>query len=256
MKNTRRSHPASEGGFSLIELMIATLLFTTIAGITFALLGVSLQRYKGEKDYLNSFQQASVAMDQITRDVHTAGYPAGNSYTTLALALNPTKVATPFAWMPGYLPPVPCTVLATCTVPGPFDLITEADLGDGNGVQWIRYSLQGTTLMRGVVQKAGGGADPVTATNGALVPYLDNVMNNATAAQIGALKATYPGLFPGGAPVPVFTYTPDAGTAFQPPNIREVNISLIVQSASPDPNTNKYRVVLLTGQAVRINPNQ
>jgi hypothetical protein len=63
-------------------------------------------------------------------------------------------------------------------------------------------------------------------------------------------------LFPGGAPVPVFTYIVDTGTAFQPANIREVNISLIVQSARPDPNTNKYRVVLLTGQAARINPNQ
>jgi prepilin-type N-terminal cleavage/methylation domain-containing protein len=253
MRNTRHSHATSEGGFSLIELMIATLLFTIIAGITFALLGVSLQRYKGEKDYLNSFQQASVAMDQITRDVHTAGYPPANSYLTGVAVLNPTKVATPFGWMPGY-PAAPCTVGATCTAPGPFDLITEADLGDGNGVQWIRYSLQGTTLLRGVTPKLG--VDPVAATNAVLIPYLDNVMNNATAAQIATLKATYPGLFPGGAPVPVFTYTPDAGTPFQPPNIREVNISLIVQSARPDPNTNKYRVVLLTGQAVRINPNQ
>jgi len=254
MKNARQSNPRSEGGFSLIELMIATLLFTTIAGITFALLGVSLQRYQGEKDYLNSFQQANVAMDQITRDVHTAGYPPSNSFTTLTAAANPTKVATPFAWMPGYFPAVPCTVGATCTSPTGFDLITEADLGDGNGVQWVRYSLVGTTLMRGVAPK--NGADPVGATAGALIPYLDNVMNNASAAQIAALKATYPALFPGSAAVPVFTYTYDPGTALQPPNIREVNITLIVQSARPDPNTNRLRVVVLTGQAARINPNQ
>jgi Tfp pilus assembly protein PilW len=253
MKNASSTKTRSEGGFSLIELMIATLLFTTIAGITFALLGVSLQRYKGEKDYLNSFQQANVAMDQIARDVHSAGYPPANSFTTATAALNPTKVATPFAWMPGYAAAA-CAVGATCTSPTGFDLITEADLGTGNGVQWVRYSLQGTTLMRGVANKVG--VDPVGATAGALVPYLENVMNNATAAQMATLQASNPQLFPGNAAVPVFTYTPDVGTAFQPPNIREVNITLIVQSARPDPNTNRYRVVVLTGQAVRINPNQ
>jgi hypothetical protein len=233
--------------------MIATLLFTTIAGITFALLGVSLTRYKSEKDYLNSFQQANVAMDQIARDVHTAGYPPQNSFTTATAAANPTKVATPFAWMPTY-PVTPCTVGATCTSPTGFDLITEADLGTGNGVQWIRYSLRGTTLMRGVANKVG--VDPVAATTDALIPYLDNVMNNATAAQMATLKAANPDLFPGNTAVPIFTYTYDTGTALQPPNIREVNVTLIVQSAQPDPNTNRYRVVVLTGQALRINPSQ
>jgi type II secretory pathway pseudopilin PulG len=253
MKNARQQNTRSEGGFSLIELMIATLLFTTIAGITFALLGVSLQRYKGEKDYLNSFQQANVAMDQIARDVHTAGYPPANSFTVATVALNPTRVATPFAWMPAY-PAAPCTVGATCVSPAPFDLITEADLGDGLGVQWVRYTLQGTTLMRGVAVK--NGVDPVTATAANLVPYLENVMNNATAAQMATLQQSNPQLFPANAAVPIFTYTFDAGTALQPPNIREVNVTLIVQSARPDPNTNRFRVVVLTGQAVRINPNQ
>lgn len=254
MTNARQSNKRSEGGFSLVELMIATLLFTTIAGITFALLGVSLQRYKGEKDYLNSFQQANVAMDQIARDVHSAGYPPANSFLATTLALNPTKVATPFAWMPAY-PAVPCTVGATCiTSPSGFDLITEADLGTGNGVQWVRYSLQGTTLMRGVATKAG--IDPVAATDRTLIPYLENVMNNASAAQMATLKVTNPQLFPGNVAVPIFTYIPDTGTAFQPPNIREVNVTLIVQSQRPDPNTNRYRVVVLTGQAARINPNQ
>src|SRR5258708_17528978 len=118
--------------------MIATLLFTTIAGITFALLGVSLKRYQTEKDYLNSFQQANVAMDQIARDVHSAGYPPANFFTTATAALNPTKVATPFAWMPAY-PAAACTVGAPCTTsPTGFDLITEADMGGRNRVQCAR----------------------------------------------------------------------------------------------------------------------
>ena len=253
MKILRHSKSRTEQGFSLVELMIATLLFTVVAGITFALLGVSLKRYQVEKDYLNSFQQANVAMDQISRDVHSAGYPPANSFTTLAAAANPTKVATPFAWMPAY-PITPCVVGATCTSPGAYDLITEADLGDGNGVQWIRYVLQGTTLMRGVAQK--NGIDPVATTGLNLIPYLDNVMNNPTAAQMTYLRTTYPAMFPGNAAVPIFTYTYETGAAAQPANIREVNITLIVEAPRPDPQNNKLRVVTLTGQALRINPNQ
>jgi prepilin-type N-terminal cleavage/methylation domain-containing protein len=251
MKNLKNTKSRSERGFSLVELMIATLLFTTIAGAVFALLGVTLKRYQVEKDYLNSFQQANVAMDQISRDVHSAGYPPLNSFTTATATANPTRVANPFAWSPNY-PATACTVGATCVSPGAYDLITESDTG--NGVQWVRYSLQGTTLMRAVATKTAG--DPVAATADKFVPYLDNVMNNPTAAQMAFLKNSYPAMFPGNAAVPVFTYTYDTGTLAQPSNVREVNITLIVESPRPDPQSNKLRVVTLTGQAVRINPNQ
>ena len=110
--------------------------------------------------------------------------------------------------------------------------------GNGLGVQWIRYSLQGTTLMRGMTPKGAG--DPVGATNSSLAPYLDNVMNGNNSLSI-------------------FTYTFDSTTPpsqQQPSYIREVNITLIVQSAHPDPQTQQYRTITLTGQAVRFNPNQ
>jgi prepilin-type N-terminal cleavage/methylation domain-containing protein len=244
----------SDRGFSLMELMVATLLFTVIAGVVFSLLGLSMKRYQFEKDYLVAFQQASVAMDQITRDVHSTGYPPKNSFTTATATANPTKVANAFAFMPGY-PAAPCT-LGVCTTPGPYDLITEFDPGTGT-IQWVRYQLVGTTLMRGVTPKVTG-TDPVTATNaaGVMVAYLDNVMNNPSAAQMTALQASNPGLFPGNAAVPVFTYTPDPGTASQPQNIREVNVTLIVEDPRVDQVSKKLRIVTLTGQAARINPNK
>jgi prepilin-type N-terminal cleavage/methylation domain-containing protein len=250
MKKPSFAHLADHRGFTLIELMISTLLFSLIAGVVFTLLGISQQRYMVEKDYLNSFQQANVAMDQITRDVHSAGYPPPNSFTAAVALANPLKVATPFAWSPTG---APCTV-GVCASPGAFDLITESDLGNGNGVQWIRYTLVGTTLFRGIANKSN--LDPIAATSPFLVPYLENVMNNPSAAQMTALQGSFPGMFPGNAAVPVFTYTFDAGTALQPPNIRELNITLIVQSPRPDPQTQRLRVVTLTGQATRINPNQ
>ena len=69
--------------------------------------------------------------------------------------------------------------------PGDFDLIVETNLGNGAGVSWIRYQLIGTTLFRAVVPKTAG-ADPVAATSaaGVMVPFLTNVMNNPSAAQL------------------------------------------------------------------------
>jgi type II secretory pathway pseudopilin PulG len=230
----------SVGGFSLVELLVGTVLFTIITGAVFSLLVSAQLRYRGESNVTQAFQQANVAIDQIVRDVHSAGYPPANSFAAGVALNNPNLVALPFSWSTGYTntPPTPCTVGGSCgAVPGEYDLIVETDLG--NGVQWIRYSLQNGTLMRGVTRKVPV-ADPVTSTDGALVPYLDNVINQAQS-------------------VPVFSYsfdkTPPPPLA-APKYIREVNITLIVQSAQPDPQTQQFRTITLTGQATRFNPNQ
>jgi type II secretory pathway pseudopilin PulG len=229
----KRKHSAR--GFSLVELLIGTILFTIITGIAFSLLMSAQLRYQGESSVTQAFQQANVALDQIVRDIHSAGYPPMSSFSAAAASSNPNGYALPFAWTPSY-PGTPCIVGSTCTVPGQYDLIVEADIGNGLGVQWIRYSLQGTTLMRGMTPKGSG--DPVGSTP--IAPYLDNVMN-------------------GNNSLPIFAYTFDSTTPpsqQQPSYIREVNITLIVQSAHPDPQTQQYRTITLTGQAVRFNPNQ
>ena len=219
-----------------MELLVGTILFTIVTGIAFSLLMSAQLRYQGESTVTEAFQQANVALDQIVRDVHSAGYPPGNSFAAGVAFTNPNLVALPFSWSPGYMntPPTPCTVGGSCgAVPGDYDLIVETDLG--NGVQWIRYSLQGTTLMRAMVPKALF-RDPVASTAAWLAPYLENVMNGS---------------------LPIFSYGYDAGvTLQQPSNIREVNISLMVRSLQPDAQTHQYRTITLTGQAMRFNPNQ
>src|SRR5229473_4029757 len=176
----KRKHSAV--GFSLVELLVGTFLFTIVTGIAFSLLMSAQLRYQGESTVTEAFQQANVALDQIVRDVHSAGYPPANSFAAGVALNNPNLVALPFSWSPGYTnaPPTPCTVGGSCgAVPGDYDVIVETDTGDGNGVQWIRYSLQGTTLMRGMTSKIRF-ADPVTSTSvGVMLPYLDNVVNVA-----------------------------------------------------------------------------
>jgi type II secretory pathway pseudopilin PulG len=232
----KRKHSAV--GFSLVELLVGTILFTIVTGIAFSLLMSAQLRYQGESTVTEAFQQANVALDQIVRDVHSAGYPPANSFAAGVALNNPQFVALPFSWSPGYTnkPPTPCTVGGSCgSVPGDYDLIVEADIGTGQGVQWIRYSLQGTTLMRGMATKVQF-ADPVASTAASLVPYLENVVNGS---------------------LPIFSYGYDVGTTLQQPSsIREVNISLMVRSLQPDPQTHQYRTITLNGQAMRFNPNQ
>ena len=229
----KRKHIAV--GFSLVELLVGTILFTIVTGIAFSLLMSAQLRYQGESTVTEAFQQANVALDQIVRDVHSAGYPPMSSLSAAVATSNPDWYALPFAWTPSY-PATPCTVGGTCTVPGQYDLIVEADLGTGQGVQWIRYSLVGTTLMRGVAQKKRF-QDPVSYTNSSLAPYLENVMN-------------------GNNSLAIFSYGYDAGALPQPSYIREVNVSLMVRSLQPDPQTHQYRTITLNGQAMRFNPNQ
>ena len=249
-----RPHTRASRGFSLIEMAVTTAIFTLVAGMVFLLLISSQQRYRTEKETLGSFQEANVAMDQLARDIHTTGYPPTNSFNTTVAVANPAKIAMPFPWSPAY-PATPCTVDVTCLSPTGYDLILEEDLGNGNGVQWIRYSLQGTTLMRAVTSKVVG-ADPMTTTTPLLAAYLENVMNNCSAAQMATIKQAYPSMFPGNAAVPVFAFTIPAGQAQQPASISDVNVTLIVQAPMTDLQTKHVRVAVLTGQASVFNPNQ
>ena len=243
-------------GFSMLEMLIAALVFTVVAGSIFSILLSSQLRYQSDSGLTTAFQQANLVIDQITRDVHSAGYPPASAFgiASGACAASQAKIAMAFAWSPNYstvwpcnnppVPAAPCLVDSTCTIPGPNDLIVEAAASDGT-VQWIRYSLTGTTLLRIAVAKAPA-ADAASATDPNTVqaaPYLENVMNASDST-------------------PVFTYVPDPSVGLAPPyppyppsRIRIVNISLKVQSAKPDSQTGQFRKVTLTGQAVRFNPN-
>ena len=176
-----------------------------------------------------------------------------------------TNAATPFAASPSST----CSIGITCASPRGFDLIIETSIDPANNanVQWVRYQLPAgtTTLMRGVTNKVIG--DPMAATVGAMVPYIQNVMNNATGAQINTIRGAYPTMFPGGTPVPLFTYTcetggstplscPTAGAFNTPSNILDVEITLIVQATATDAQTGMPRLVEIHGRGHRLNPNR
>jgi prepilin-type N-terminal cleavage/methylation domain-containing protein len=291
------SSGASDGrqlGFTLVELLVALGIFLVITGAAFTLLGTSQKHYQTESQVLTSFQEARLGLDQIVRDVNDAGYPPPSFFVSWAPQ---DSASSPFAWSTGagYPPPGSCqigtngggtcsTATAGDAAPGDFDLIIETNANPLDPsclpncpVQWIRYQLQNTTplptLMRGVVGKATN-ADPDTSTAGALVPFVQNVVNtqvvqNVTNPLVAQYQAAYPAVFPGGASVPIFSYTCDnlspppptvpcqgPGSNNSPANIRDVMITLIVAAPLPDATTGRPRLVTLNGRGRRVNPNQ
>jgi type II secretory pathway pseudopilin PulG len=270
---TRLRTPKKQVGFTLMELMVSVAIFMLICGAIFELMGTTQKRFRTESQVLSAFEEARLGLDQIVRDVNDSGYPPQNHFSGAAAAI--AYAASPIAWSPNYAPATPCQIGTagggTCASPGDFDLIVEGDV-DGSGVvQWIRYQLQGTTLFRGAIPKGGAGTDPVTATAGAMLPYVLNVMNNPqppppVAAQIAQFQAAYPAMFPGGTPQPLFQFTCDApngpvlcqnaGGNNSPANVRDVDITLIVMTPQRDAQTNQIHLVELNGRGHRVNPNK
>ncbi len=140
-------------GFTLIELLTALGIFLLVCGAAFTLLGTSQQRYQTDAQVLNSFQEARLGLDQIVRDVNDSGYPPPSFNDG-----NHTHFTdSPFAWSTGYPTNAnptgtPCTIGVTCVTPADFDLIIETKINPQDAVvSWVRYQLQGTTLVRGTI---------------------------------------------------------------------------------------------------------
>jgi type II secretory pathway pseudopilin PulG len=270
MKRTHQNR--CEQGFSLIEMMIAAVIFILLCSAAFALLSLAQQRYQTESQVLNSFQEARFGLDEMVRDVNGSAYPSQNLFS-----FNPNIPAknlyavTPVAWDPGYLSNAPCLIGTggggTCNTPGDFDVIVERDVDywHTDGVEWTRYRLQGNILSRSQTYKVVGG-DPESTTAPSFVPYVQNVMNNATPAQIAEFQAVYPNMFLGGNPVPVFNYfcnTPygtqqcvAAGSYNSPLNVTDVEITLIVMAPTKDAQTGQVRLIELHGRGHSLNPIQ
>lgn len=254
-----------ESGFTLLEMVTAMGIFLFIGAAMFGLLQVSQQKYSSESQISGSFQEARLALDQIVRDFNSSGYPPVTVFS-VPPATSASYARGPLAWSPSY-PTTPCSIGTggggTCTTPGDFDLIIETDLG--SGVNWIRYQLQNGVLYRSVAPKVDG-ADPVaaTSTTDVKVPFLLNVLNNPTSAQLNDIAANYPAMFPGGQPVPIFQFTCDtptgpiacqnAGPQNSPLHVSDVDVTLIVMTPQRDLQRQRLNLVELNGRGHRVNP--
>jgi len=264
-------HHNNERGFTLLELMVAMGIFLVICAVMFELLDMSQKRYSSETQLTAAFQDARLAVDQITRDFNVAGYPPRGIYST-PMSL-PWRYATgPVAWSPNY-PSTDCQIGLNCSTPGDYDLIIETQLSTDTDVSWIWYHLDTTTnpnapaLMRTVVRKNFGDPLAIVQTSNEATSLVANVMNKLTdAAQLAQIKAEYPTMYPLGTAQPIFQYTCDTPSGplpcssplavgyNTPRNIRDVNITLIVATPQRDAQTQMYKLVELSGRGHRLNP--
>ena len=78
-----------ERGFSLIEMMIAIVILLIVVGGIFGVIDVVNQRSHTEQAKLDMFQEAREFMDQMSRDLHQAGYPSPRHYLEGVLTEDP-----------------------------------------------------------------------------------------------------------------------------------------------------------------------
>jgi prepilin-type N-terminal cleavage/methylation domain-containing protein len=240
---------ASAEGFSLLELLVASVIFLIVMGTAFTLLNVAVMRHRSEQEFLDVFQNARAGVDQMERDIHQAGYPSPYSFagTPTDPLTAPTALQQHFAIPFVGRPTQTCQVGLSCTIPSGFDLLLEADINPENPlnpgqVQWIEYRLVPdgsgvtSTLMRKVAPKTPG-ADPTLV--GTWAPFVENVLNDPTSVDPNQ---------------GIFNYQCDPPAPCTPAKISQVNISLRVRSPRPDLQTRGIRDITLRATVRRVNP--
>src|SRR5262245_20738869 len=82
---------SNQRGFSLIEMMMAIVVLMVVIGGIFGVIDLVNQRSYTEQAKLDMFQEAREFMDQMSRDLHQAGYPSPRHYVN-GIVLNVSPV--------------------------------------------------------------------------------------------------------------------------------------------------------------------
>lgn len=274
-------------GFSLLEMMIVVAVLSIVMGSVFGLLNTAQQRYRAESDVLDAFQGSRAVVDQLTREIHSAGYPPVNDFPQSCVGGLPAGCCATCNDPSGqpYDPALSnfvasgfvtdntiCTPGLSCVLPNSFTLILEEDVDpeNTNGAEWVVYTLraaagtapvagQPNVLWRGVLPKRAGGSLGANGTNA----FADaNLAGDVSAAGFVPMvfnvmndPTTNNAAFGNVAAEnqKLFRYEFNPGTAQTAQNIRTVYINMIVQGQNRDPKTGLFRFVYLRASARRFN---
>ena len=132
-----RSRRLAEHGFSLIEMMMVIVILSIIIGVVFNYVVTVQKRYRTEEARLDIQQESREFLDQMVRDLHTAGYPNYRIAGTGGAAPNPANAADPVA----NSPKVAVGLVAVSYT----DILFEGDVDGSGTVSSMRYTLQTTT---------------------------------------------------------------------------------------------------------------
>jgi prepilin-type N-terminal cleavage/methylation domain-containing protein len=240
-----------QSGFSLIEMLIVVAVLSLVLGAIFNTLIDGMKKYKSEENRVTVTQESREFLDQIVRDLHSAGYPGAKMFSPTALGATPQN---------NYF------VAAGLVAVSATDIWFEGDIDDSGNVQSIRYTLQADasgkcpcTLLRSVVTKVAGAPSSqslnyntqlqnVINSTGGASPYAiaGTTTFGGTTVNNDTLYATYKG-------VPVFSFYDQSGNAVTVPadlsganlntgmtaaaNVRMISIALNLLSADQDLQT-------------------
>ena len=211
-----RHSQQGQHGFSLMEMLIVVAVLSLVMGAIFSTILDGMKKYRLEENRVNTTQESREFLDQIVRDLHSAGYPGLKMFTPSALtapAVNNSNVAAGLV-----------AVSAT-------DIWFEGDIDDNGQVLSVRYTLQANAngncpcvMMRSAMPKIT--AAP-SAQNVNYNTQLQNVINSTGGAAPYAIdgntifngaSVTNDTLYASYKTVPVFTFFDQNGNAIAVPN--------------------------------------
>ena len=196
-----------QGGFSLLELMLSMALLSIVVGVVVQGLSVLQQKNAGELNRVDLTQETRQFQDQILRDIRQAGFPSIAMFdpSTLSSSTNCASDAN-----------VACGLISVTSSALQF----EGDI-DGSGVSEVFIQLVTPaggcpcTVQRGTLSKSSyiNGGSPAYYTE------LNYVVNTSifTAYDYQGNSISLP------------------ASASNLPNIKNIGITLYVQSPFPDP---------------------
>lgn len=213
-------------GFTLLELMVTIAILSIVFGVVANGIVQVQQRNTVEVNKVDLTQETRQFMDQITNDIHQAGFPTIRMFDPiLGYTTASNQVAAGLTFVSGN------------------EVDFQGDV-DGTGIisdVVIRVVPAGgpcpCTIQRGTVSKTIGGA-PVYYTE------LDNLQNPTVFTAYGSDGSpTFP--FP----------TPNDTSGVLLKNINAIGITLWVQSTIPDSKTGTFPTVTMVSQAKLDNNN-
>lgn len=109
MKTVATKKRKPQLGFSLIELMVVLLILSVMMGAVFSQINLVQQRNSVEQNRVDIFEEGRSFVDQMTRDLHHAGYPNPRNFAAGYItgpndqhaAVGLVKVAVDQLWFEG-----------------------------------------------------------------------------------------------------------------------------------------------------------
>lgn len=241
-----------ERGFSLLEMLIVVAVLSVVMGAIFSTILDGMKKYKLEENRVNTTQESREFLDQIVRDLHSAGYPNLRMYDPSSITVTPA-INSP-------------NVAAGLVAVSATDIWFEGDIDDSGQVQSIRYTLQKNangdcpcTMLRGTVIKSLGAP---SSQNVQYNTQLENVINSTGGASpytidgstlFGTNTVSNDTLYASYKTVAVFSFYDQNGNAITVPNdlqgsnlntgmtaaanVRMISVALNLLSASQDLQT-------------------